>query len=194
VVVVTAPVVAVDAAEELLRTALLCKLAVDLQDPVLARRAARAAAGPARLLSGLDFASYVELDDGWDGGGGLPEVQDLLEALHPGLSAAESEPSCGDGGEDAGGSASRCGAAGVAGEAVAAGDAGPAGAVEDVGRSVAAEGGVLAVGDGVADSGGDQVLLRAAQAGGLGLACVVGADPERGVGHGETLAPGGGVW
>jgi hypothetical protein len=46
---------AISAAEDLLRTALLASFAVDLQDPVLARRAAREALSSARLLCGLDF-------------------------------------------------------------------------------------------------------------------------------------------
>lgn len=50
-------------AHELLRTALLAKLAVDLQDPRLARRAAREALAQARLLSGLDFLAYEDEDD-----------------------------------------------------------------------------------------------------------------------------------
>lgn len=42
-------------AGELLRAALLCKLALDLDDPRLARRAAREAAASARLLAGLNL-------------------------------------------------------------------------------------------------------------------------------------------
>lgn len=80
------------AAEELLRTALLAKLAVDLQDPVLARRAARRAVLSGRLLSGLDFPAFVSLDEE---DSDLPDVQDLLDVLHPERSA---EP-CGAGGD-----------------------------------------------------------------------------------------------
>ncbi len=43
------------AAQELLRTALLARLAVDLDDPALARRAATAAVRHARLLAGLSW-------------------------------------------------------------------------------------------------------------------------------------------
>lgn len=71
---------ATTAAAELLRVSLLAKLAVDLEDPVLARRAARKAQAPARLLAGLDFAAYVGEDQDDDA---LPEVGDLLEQLHP---------------------------------------------------------------------------------------------------------------
>lgn len=70
-----------EVAAELLRTALLAKLAVDIEDPVLARRAARYATASARLLSGLDFPPHSDDDD--DHAGGLPEVGDLLEQLHP---------------------------------------------------------------------------------------------------------------
>lgn len=83
------------AAEELLRTALLAKLAVDLQDPVLARRAARRAVLSGRLLSGLDFPALVSLDEE---DSDLPDVQDLLDlldVLHPERSAE----SCGAGGD-----------------------------------------------------------------------------------------------
>lgn len=48
------------AALELLRTALLAKLAVDLQDPALAHRAAREALAQAGLLHALDFPPYVD--------------------------------------------------------------------------------------------------------------------------------------
>lgn len=59
------------AATELVRTALLCKLALDLDDPSLARRAARQSAQHARLLAGLDC--------GLEGEGELPPVADLLD-------------------------------------------------------------------------------------------------------------------
>lgn len=64
-------------ARELLRTALLCKLAIDIGDPVLAGRAARRAATSARLLGGMDLPAYVDPDDD------LPEVDDLLVAKYP---------------------------------------------------------------------------------------------------------------
>lgn len=74
---------ALSTAQELLRTALLSKLAVDLEDPVLARRAARCAAESARLLSGLDFPAHVDEDQADEDAAGLPDVGDLLEALRP---------------------------------------------------------------------------------------------------------------
>lgn len=64
-------------ARELLRTALLVKLAVDLADPVLARRAARQAAGHARLLSGLSVPPYAEPGD--DDGAPPDELRDQVE-------------------------------------------------------------------------------------------------------------------
>lgn len=65
---------------ELLRLALLAKLAVDLQDPALAHRAAREAMAQAGLLHALDFPSYVdEADDDED----LPELDELLVAAYP---------------------------------------------------------------------------------------------------------------
>lgn len=73
---------ATTAAWQLLRTALLAKLAVDLEDPALARRAAREALTHARLLSGLDFPPGVE-DDVHCGPRPLPTVGDLLERIHP---------------------------------------------------------------------------------------------------------------
>lgn len=51
------------AAADLLRTALTAKLAVNVGDPVLSRRASLQAAGHARLLAGLDVearAAVVE--------------------------------------------------------------------------------------------------------------------------------------
>jgi hypothetical protein len=69
--------VAAEAAKELLRTALLAKLACDLEDPALARRAAREASRHARLLSGLDFPAYDTGDEP------LPDVGDLLDVLSP---------------------------------------------------------------------------------------------------------------
>lgn len=70
------------AAAELLRVALLAKLACDLGDPQLTRRAARHAQTVAHHLAGLHFPvhpDYVlpEVPDA------LPEVDDLLELLHP---------------------------------------------------------------------------------------------------------------
>jgi hypothetical protein len=70
---------------ELVRTALVAKLAVDLGDPVLARRAARYAQSSARLVAGLDFPAHVESDDDQ----ALPEVDDLLERMP---SRAEVQP------------------------------------------------------------------------------------------------------
>lgn len=69
-------------ANGLLRTALLAKLAVDLEDPVLARRAAREALAHARLLSGLDFPPDAE-GDVHCGPRPLPAVEDLLLLVHP---------------------------------------------------------------------------------------------------------------
>jgi hypothetical protein len=73
----TVPDLVSDTAHELLRTALLAKLAVDLGDPQLARRAARYAQSSAKLLAGLDLPTYVEDDDDES----LPEVDDLLERM-----------------------------------------------------------------------------------------------------------------
>ena len=73
-------------AHELLRTALLAKLAVDLGDPALARRAARRAAGSARLLSGMDLPVSVDPDED------LPEVDDLLVAKYPPSPADQEQP------------------------------------------------------------------------------------------------------
>lgn len=67
-------------ATELLRTALLAKLAVDLEDPVLARRAARQSLAHARLLSGLEFPPHVDTDEG---GARMPELDDLLTRRYP---------------------------------------------------------------------------------------------------------------
>ncbi len=66
-------------AAELLRTALLAKLAVDLEDPALARRAARYARSSAHLLSSLDFPPHTDQPD--DDDQALPEVEDLLERM-----------------------------------------------------------------------------------------------------------------
>jgi hypothetical protein len=74
-------------AAELQRTALLAKLAVDLGDPPLARRAARYAQSSARLLAGSDFPPHVDDDcddcdhDHDHDHQSLPEVDDLLERL-----------------------------------------------------------------------------------------------------------------
>lgn len=63
------------AAGDLLRAAMTVKLALDLDDPRLARRAAREAAALARLLAGLDVGEHlVDVD--------LPDVADLLEQLY----------------------------------------------------------------------------------------------------------------
>ncbi len=68
------------AAFELVRTALVAKLAVDLGDPVLARRAARYARSSAQLLAGLvDFPPHDDREEPDDQA--LPEVEDLLERL-----------------------------------------------------------------------------------------------------------------
>ncbi len=67
-------------AADLLRTALLAKLAVDLEDPALARRAARYAQTAAHLLAGLDFPPHVEGDD-LDDEQELPSLEDLLERM-----------------------------------------------------------------------------------------------------------------
>ncbi len=64
---------------KLLRTALLAKLAVDLEDPALARRAARYAQTSAHLLAGLDFPPHDDREEPDDQA--LPEVEDLLERL-----------------------------------------------------------------------------------------------------------------
>jgi hypothetical protein len=74
-----AATLAVSTAFELVRTALLAKLAVDLGDPMLARRAARYAQSAAHLLAGLDFPPYDDREDPDDQA--LPEVEDLLERM-----------------------------------------------------------------------------------------------------------------
>lgn len=65
---------ATSAAADLLRTSLVARLAVDLEDPQLARRAAREAGTHARLLRGMDFPPYRGEDP-------LPELDDLLERM-----------------------------------------------------------------------------------------------------------------
>ncbi len=73
---------------ELLRAALVAKLAVDLEDPVLARRAARLAAGHAQVLSRLDFPAHSKEDDDVlsepdvQPDVQLPDVGDLLALRH----------------------------------------------------------------------------------------------------------------
>lgn len=74
---------AAETANELLRTALLAELAVDLGDPRLARRAARHSASNARLLAGLDLPRHEDDDDDPDEDVALPEVDDLLSVLYP---------------------------------------------------------------------------------------------------------------
>ncbi len=64
-------------AAELVRYALVAKLAVNLGDPPLARRAARYAESSARLLGGLEFPVHVDDDDDLP----LPEVDDLLARM-----------------------------------------------------------------------------------------------------------------
>jgi hypothetical protein len=59
---------------ELVRVSLLCKLALDLDEPVLARRAARHAVTAARELAEMDVPTDAEP---------LPEVDDLLDRLRP---------------------------------------------------------------------------------------------------------------
>ncbi len=70
---------------ELLRTALVAKFAVDLEDPVLVRRAARLAAGHAQVLSRLDFPAHSREDDDVlsEHDVQLPDVGDLLALRHP---------------------------------------------------------------------------------------------------------------
>jgi hypothetical protein len=63
-----------DLAQELIRLALLARLALELGDPDLARRAARYAVPVVRLLAGLDDGTHL---------GPLPEVDDLLAQLRP---------------------------------------------------------------------------------------------------------------
>jgi hypothetical protein len=60
---------------DLLRCALLAKLAADLGDPALTRRAALEAAGHARLLAGRGHTPEAAT--------ALPEVDDLLLQLAP---------------------------------------------------------------------------------------------------------------
>ena len=78
------------AAHELLRTALLAKLAVDVGDPALARRAARRAASSARLLSGMHLPAYVDPDEDLDDD--LPKLGDLLVAKYPPSPADQDAP------------------------------------------------------------------------------------------------------
>ncbi len=75
-----APGLASATAAELVRTALLAKLAVDLGDPPLARRAARYAQSSAHQLAGLNFPAHVDNGDEGDDQA-LPEVEDLLARM-----------------------------------------------------------------------------------------------------------------
>lgn len=80
---------AATAARNLLKVSLLAKLAVDLQDPALARRAAREAQTHARLLAGLDFppdeAAEVHC------GPRLPDPDVLLVRRYPALETTEKD-------------------------------------------------------------------------------------------------------
>lgn len=69
-------------AADLLRLALLARLATQLDDPRLARRAARDAQAAAHLLAGLDWPARPGLDDGPDDDPALPSVGVLLEQVH----------------------------------------------------------------------------------------------------------------
>jgi hypothetical protein len=75
----------VDLAQELVRLALLARLALELGDCDLGRRAARYATPVVRLLAGLDDGTPP---------GPLPEVQELLEQLRPvPVDVVDEEPS-----------------------------------------------------------------------------------------------------
>ncbi len=58
---------------------------MDLEDPLLARRAARLAAGHAQVLSRLDFPAHSREDDDVlsEHDVQLPDVGDLLALRHP---------------------------------------------------------------------------------------------------------------
>jgi ATP phosphoribosyltransferase regulatory subunit HisZ len=66
-------------AHALLRAALVGKLAVDLGDPGLSRRAAQQARASAHHLAGLDFPDTRD----WTGDDEPPTVDQLLAELHP---------------------------------------------------------------------------------------------------------------
>ncbi len=80
---------------ELLRAALVTKLAVDLEDPVLARRASRLAAGHAQVL---DFPAHSKEDDDDDVRSESesdiqpPDVGDLLALRHSSRDRSRSSP------------------------------------------------------------------------------------------------------
>ena len=74
--------VAGSTATDLLRFAMVAKLATDLGDPVLARRAARYAVSSAHLLAGLDWQPEAQEDED-DDTAPLPAVDELLEQLRP---------------------------------------------------------------------------------------------------------------
>jgi hypothetical protein len=74
------------AAEELLRTALIAKLAVDLDDPALARRAANEAAGHARLLVDLDLPVVLDVDVHADVIAPGSTLDELLRLAYPAAS------------------------------------------------------------------------------------------------------------
>ncbi len=67
-------------AAELLRTALLAKLAVDLEDPALVRRAAGYAESSAHLLAGLTFPTYVDREED-DEDQSLPSLDEFLDRM-----------------------------------------------------------------------------------------------------------------
>jgi hypothetical protein len=78
---------AADTAHALLRAALVGKLAVDLGDPALSRRAAQQARASAQHLAGLDFPDTRD----WAGDDEPATVDQLLAELHPRQAEAEHE-------------------------------------------------------------------------------------------------------
>jgi hypothetical protein len=77
---------AADTAHALLRAALVGKLAVDLGDPHLSRRAAQQARASAQHLAGLDFPDTRDWTEDEPA-----TVEELLAEIHPRQAEAEHE-------------------------------------------------------------------------------------------------------
>lgn len=84
-----------DVALDLVRCSLIVKLAVDLEDPALVRRAAGQAAGAARLLAGLDLPDDPDPDVHASVAEPGTTVAELLARLYPAARAPE-EPEADD--------------------------------------------------------------------------------------------------
>ncbi len=83
--------VAAGTAEQLLRVALLTKLAIDLDDPALARRAASPAARHARLLAGLTWPK-PDSDEVRAVNRTGRTLEQLLAELYPASARLDAEP------------------------------------------------------------------------------------------------------